>query len=74
MTQGDLLNNPVAMPDLDEQLDIAKYIDNQCDQIDELSAVVANSVTLLKEHRSALISAAVTGKIDVRGFDNKGAA
>ena len=35
-------------------------------KIDDLVKETKNSIELLKEHRSALISAAVTGKIDVR--------
>jgi type I restriction enzyme S subunit len=66
MTQGDLLNHPVAVPDKLEQIKIRKYIDTQCEIFDELKAEVLKSVELLKEHRTALISAAVTGKIDVR--------
>ena len=66
MTQGDLLNHPVAVPDKLEQIKIREYIDTQCEIFDELKAEVLKSVELLKEHRTALISAAVTGKIDVR--------
>jgi type I restriction enzyme, S subunit len=66
MTQGDLLNHPVAVPDKMEQIEIREYIDAQCEKFDDLKKEVLNSVGLLKEHRTALISAAVTGKIDVR--------
>ena len=66
MTQGDLLNHPIAVPDKLEQIKIREYIDAQCEKFDYLKAEVLNSVGLLKEHRTALISAAVTGKIDVR--------
>jgi type I restriction enzyme S subunit len=37
-------------------------------KIDFLSAAAERAVALLKERRSALIAAAVTGQIDVRGF------
>lgn len=66
MTQGDLLNNPVAIPPVSEQQRIADALDSECKVILELIDETNNSISLLKEHRSALISAAVTGKIDVR--------
>jgi len=74
MTQGDLLNNPVAYPDLKEQIAIVEHLDKESAKFDFLMHETNRSIELLKEHRSALISAAVTGKIDVRGFDNKGTA
>lgn len=66
MTQGDLLNNPVAYPCYSEQQSIAHYLDEQTAKIKTISDETQNSIALLKERRSALISAAVTGKIDVR--------
>ena len=50
----------------------AKYISNNLDgnyptQFDELIAKSKTQITLLEEKRQALITAAVTGKIDVRG-------
>lgn len=66
MTQGDLLNNPVAFPSKKEQIEIADFLESSNNKIDSLLAETKNSIDLLKERRSALISAAVTGKIDVR--------
>jgi type I restriction enzyme S subunit len=43
------------------------FLDRETTTIDELSANAEKAITLLQERRSALISAAVTGKIDVRG-------
>jgi len=49
-------------------------ITEQAAQFEELSAEARRGIDLLKERRSALISAAVTGKIDVRGQVGKEAA
>lgn len=57
---------PVVMPPLNEQRAIVEFIKNEVDKLDALSRQASNVIGLLKERRSALISAAVTGKIDVR--------
>ena len=51
----------------DEQVAIAEYLDRQIAKLDKLTAEVERAIDLLQERRAALISAAVTGKIDVRG-------
>jgi type I restriction enzyme S subunit len=56
----------VVIPPLDEQQAIASYIDRQTTKIDALIAKIREGIEKLKEYRTALISAAVTGKIDVR--------
>ena len=58
----------VAHPSPDEQNEIAKYLSAETTKFDALSADAEQAIGLLKERRSALISAAVTGKIDVREF------
>lgn len=58
----------LALPPLPEQSAIVAYLDQQTATFDALTAEAERAITLLKEHRSALISAAVTGKIDVRGL------
>ena len=55
-----------SFPPLDEQARIIDFLQGQDDRLNTLTAEVKRSVELLKEHRTALISAAVTGKIDVR--------
>jgi type I restriction enzyme S subunit len=54
------------MPPVDEQKRICDYIDKQVAAIDMLRAKVRDGIEKLREYRTALISAAVTGKIDVR--------
>jgi type I restriction enzyme S subunit len=53
-------------PPLEEQQQIANYLDDKTSKIDILIEKSNKSIELLKEKRTALISAAVTGKIDVR--------
>jgi type I restriction enzyme S subunit len=53
---------------LDEQTAITNYIDHETAKLDTLTAEANRAIALLQERRSALISAAVTGKIDVRAL------
>jgi len=55
-----------CFPPIEEQERIAKYLCNKSFQLDSLINKIEASIELLNEHRSALITAAVTGKIDVR--------
>jgi len=59
----------VICPPLDEQRCIAKFVTDEIVKFDELSEHSVNAITLLQERRTALISAAVTGKIDVRDWE-----
>jgi len=56
-----------AFPPLDEQLAIASFLNIESAQFDTLTAEAQRAIDLLQERRTALISAAVTGQIDVRG-------
>lgn len=55
-----------AVPPLPEQQAIADHLDAETARIDALVAKAHEGIERLKEYRTALISAAVTGKIDVR--------
>jgi type I restriction enzyme, S subunit len=59
-------NFNVAEPPFNEQIAITNFLDRETANIDALITGTQTSIALLKEHRTALISAAVTGKIDVR--------
>lgn len=61
------LGLPVFMPPIDEQRRIADRIDVELERLRGLIALTERSIDLLREKRAALITAAVTGKIDVRG-------
>jgi restriction endonuclease S subunit len=62
----DLKRASIVLPPLVEQRAIAAFLDRETARIDTLVAKVREAVERLKELRTALISAAVTGKIDVR--------
>lgn len=57
----------LPFPPLPQQRAIADYLDERTARIDEAIATARGGIALAKERRSALISAAVTGKIDVGG-------
>ncbi len=57
---------PVPRPPLPEQAAIAAYLDLETAKLDALVGKVETAVERLQEYRTALITAAVTGKIDVR--------
>jgi type I restriction enzyme S subunit len=63
---ADIGNIPLVAPPLLEQIAISDYIDTAARQLDLLLAGVGEGIDRLKEFRTALISAAVTGRIDVR--------
>jgi len=56
----------VSWPPVGEQRDIAAFLDRETSQIDALVAKVRDASDRLRELRTAVVSAAVTGKIDVR--------
>jgi type I restriction enzyme S subunit len=56
----------ISYPLYDEQTAIAAYLDQETARIDELIQLTEQSIRLIKERRSALITSAVTGKIDIR--------
>lgn len=62
-------NLPVLVPPEKEQNDICEYVLEKSTSFDLLIEKSVIQTSLLKERRTALISAAVTGKIDVRDFD-----
>ncbi|HGO5824252.1 TPA: restriction endonuclease subunit S [Mannheimia haemolytica] len=61
-----LANLSIPIPPLSEQNEIVAYIETQTAQIDALIDEQKNLIDRLNEYRTALISAAVTGKIDVQ--------
>lgn len=65
---SDIINFRIAKPKLPEQEEIAQFIRSNVHEIDGLIKEAGHAIALLQERRSALISAAVTGKIDVRGL------
>ncbi len=64
----DLKRALVPTPPLDEQRSIGKFVVEESGRFDALTGEAERAIALLQERRTALISAAVTGKIDVRGL------
>ena len=62
----DLYSYQIVLPPQEEQSAIAALLDREVAKIDDLVTESQHAIDLLKERRAALISAAVTGKIDVR--------
>jgi type I restriction enzyme S subunit len=62
------LGAKTPMPPSEEQEAIVRYLDEVGEQLAKLGDSASGQVELLQERRTALISAAVTGKIDVRGW------
>ncbi len=56
----------VVLPPIEEQERVVAYVTERNYKIDSFISKIEKSIELLKEYRSALITAAVTGKIDVR--------
>jgi len=59
-------DTPVALPPDPEQQAIVLFLDRETTRIDACVGKVRAAINRLKEMRAALISAAVTGQIDVR--------
>lgn len=60
------LDELAVFPSANEQTGIADHLDRATTRIDTLIAKTERSIELLSEHRTALITAAVTGKLDLR--------
>ena len=65
---GEVRYVKVPTPTIDEQQKIVEYIESMKSKFDELTKSAQKAIQLMQERRTALISAAVTGKIDVRGW------
>lgn len=65
---GVIENLAVTLPPIQEQQTITTFLDRETAKLDTLTNEAKTAITLLQERRTALISAAVTGKIDVRGL------
>ena len=66
LSSGAIRKFTITLPPIEEQKSIVAHLDARVVVLDNLLAKAQKMVTFLREHRSALISAAVTGKIDVR--------
>jgi type I restriction enzyme S subunit len=73
MKQGlsleDIKEAPVFLPPIAEQQAIADFVESETAKFNTLTAEAQRAIALLQERRTALISAAVTGQIDVRAAE-----
>lgn len=69
MTQEDLLELGFAIPPINEQQEICQHLNNKLAMFSNLVDKAEQAIQFMQERRTALISAAVTGKIDVRGWE-----
>lgn len=65
-------NERIPLPSLPEQQTIAAYLDAETIKIETLISKAEESIERLQEHRTALITAAVTGRIDTRPVSARG--
>lgn len=70
LPQSVLLSFKCAVPPEKEQVAVGERLNQEVIKLDHLLGEAASSIDLLNERRAALISAAVTGKIDVRSNDS----
>ena len=70
ISQEKINNYVFAMPPADEQQAIASYLASETSKLDARIAKHRRQIELLQEYKQALITDAVTGKIDVRGFNS----
>jgi type I restriction enzyme S subunit len=68
LSNDDVVSVEVSVPALKEQENIAAFLVSETEKVAFLIADAELVISILNERRSALISAAVTGKIDVRGW------
>ena len=74
ISSTNLMDLPVIIPSENEQRSILAFISKHSIKFDTLIIEAQRAIDLLQERRSALISAAVTGQIDVRGLSQQEAA
>lgn len=72
--QSVILNLITGVPPVAEQCAVVQHVADMLTRLNSLETEAHHAVTLLQERRSALISAAVTGQIDVRGLAGSEAA
>tara|TARA_B110000196_G_scaffold70119_1_gene59925 strand:- start:4292 stop:5641 length:1350 start_codon:yes stop_codon:yes gene_type:complete len=68
LNHGAFLGTLVSLPNFEEQKSICAYLDKTTERYGYIIQRAQDSVKLMQERRTALISAAVTGKIDVRNW------
>ena len=65
MTQYDLANISFALPPLQEQKQIANFLDEKCEKINSVIEKTKKQIELVKEYKNTLINEAVCGRINL---------
>ena len=65
---SDFIQTRIELPPLEEQNSIGAYLSEEDAKVEKLTEKAIQAIDLMQERRTALISAAVTGKIDVRSW------
>jgi len=65
----ELITLKIAIPLIDEQKKIVQFIDSETEIINTTISKIEKELALTEEYKTALIAEAVTGKIDVRGYE-----
>ncbi|MCQ8226889.1 restriction endonuclease subunit S [Pantoea trifolii] len=68
ISSTNIKETPLLIPPVEERKEILKFIKLQLERLKATEELSIDQITLLRERRTALISAAVTGKIDVRDW------
>jgi type I restriction enzyme S subunit len=74
LNSGTVANLKIAIPPIEEQDAILRFLAEQLAKVETLASEALLAIELLRERRAALISATVTGQIDVRGLAQQEAA
>jgi len=72
LTLGGMKDVRVPLPDLSTQRRIADFLDRETEKLDQIVEKVLSSINRLREFRAALVTAAVTGQIDVATWGREG--
>ncbi len=64
----DVKNAVIALPPIEEQQAICRWITDECQPLDDAIARAEEEIKLIREYRDRLIADVVTGQIDVRGW------
>ena len=65
MSQEKIGNFSFALPSLDEQKEIAEFLDKKCEKIDKINENYTKQTASLKEYKKSLIYECVTGKKEI---------
>lgn len=65
----DLKTIYISVPPFQEQVEIVNYIETESQRINTTITKIEKEIALVEEYKTALIAEAVTGKIDVRGYE-----